>query len=70
MQGSCYSLFTTGACSSPRFSLHLVTQNTLFLTVQAGAEGRTDSIVPDVPPRSPAALDRGGGFSTQDATGD
>lgn len=41
-----------------------------FFTVQAGAEGRTDSIVPDVPPRSPAALDRGGGFSTQDATGD
>lgn len=70
MQGSCYSLLTTGARSSPHFSLHLVTQNTLFLTVQAGAEGRTDAIVPDVPPHSPAALDRGGGFSTQDTTGD
>lgn len=52
-------------------SLHFVIQNTLlFSSVQAGAEGRTDSTVPDVSPRSAAALDRGGGFSTQDGTGD
>lgn len=35
---------------------------------QAGAEGRADSSVPDVPPCSSAPLDRGGGFAAQDAT--
>lgn len=46
-----------------------MTPNTI-LSIQAGAEGRTDPTVPDVPPRFAAALDRGGGFSAQDAAGD
>lgn len=62
------------ARSSPSLSLSLSafcdTKHTLFFSVQAGAEGRTDSTVPDLSPRSAVALDRGGGFSAQDAAGD
>lgn len=42
----------------------------LFLSIQASAEGRADSSVSDLPPCSSASLDRGGGFSAQDASGD
>lgn len=58
------------AHSSPLLSAFCDTKHTLFFSVQAGAEGRTNSIVPDVSPRSSVALDRGGGFSTQDTAGD
>lgn len=42
----------------------------LFLSIQAGAEGRADSFVPDLSPCAPVPLDRGGGFAKQDATGE
>lgn len=58
------------ARSSALLSAFCDAKHTLFFSVQAGAEGRTDSTVPDFPPRSTVALDRGGGFSTQDAAGD
>lgn len=37
--------------------------------MQAGAEGRADAPVADLPPCSSAALDRGGGLAAQDAAG-
>lgn len=54
------------------FLLHTQTHrcSDFFLSfLQAGAEGRVDSSVPDLPQRSSAPLDRRGRLTTQDAAG-